>query len=464
MLKRMNDERGMAMVVAVMVTFVVLLLSVVVVNLAIHNSNQSGYDRRRIQSATAAEAGIDYYYNYLQLTPLATMNGNCSAATSATQTINSAPQAASFTATATFYDANQAVVTCPFSQTSPPVEAMIRSVGSVGNQVPLAFQTDMKLTPNYGGFSAAIISQGALTLGNNLTINGNTSNDADIYVYNGDFTGSNTPVIYGNVYVRAGNASLSNSTNVRGNLWANGSVSMANNSSVNGNVISSTSSISVLNSAHVFGNATAGTTITGTANIDGTKSPNTTSPTPPSQPFPQIPWVPTDWTNAGYTIQSFSDCTSAMTYILTNPSGNNVVRISAVCPLSFSNNTSISFNGNLAIFTDGSISMANSVSWTGIGGQRKLFFIDAYRTGLNCTGGAYDVSDSNNVSYLSTDVSFYSPCTVNINNLSSMTGQVIGGTVNINNQFTMNFKPVLVPGVGSIVGFNQDIVYLRQVP
>jgi hypothetical protein len=45
-----------------------------------------------------------------------------------------------------------------------------------------------------------------------------------------------------------------------------------------------------------------------------------------------------------------------------------------------------------------------------------------------------------------------------------MTGQVIGGNgVSLTNQFTMNFKPVLVPGVGNIDGFTQDIAYKREV-
>jgi len=35
--------------------------------------------------------------------------------------------------------------------------------------------------------------------------------------------------------------------------------------------------------------------------------------------------------------------------------------------------------------------------------------------------------------------------------------------VTITNSFTMNYSPVLVPGVPSLVGFDQGIVYLREV-
>ena len=54
-----DDERGVAMVVAVMVVFVVMLLATVVFSQAVHNSTASGYDRKRLQSVDAAEAGLN---------------------------------------------------------------------------------------------------------------------------------------------------------------------------------------------------------------------------------------------------------------------------------------------------------------------------------------------------------------------------------------------------------------------
>jgi len=75
MLTRIRDEeRGLAMVVALMVVFVVLLLSTVVAAQSIHNGNASGYDRRRLQSVGAAEAGLNYFYNYLEQTAVSTLS------------------------------------------------------------------------------------------------------------------------------------------------------------------------------------------------------------------------------------------------------------------------------------------------------------------------------------------------------------------------------------------------------
>jgi Tfp pilus assembly protein PilX len=43
-----DDDRGVAMVVAVMVVFVVMLLATVVFAQAVHNTTASGYDRKRL--------------------------------------------------------------------------------------------------------------------------------------------------------------------------------------------------------------------------------------------------------------------------------------------------------------------------------------------------------------------------------------------------------------------------------
>src|SRR5207249_10250524 len=59
MIKKFNEERGIAMVTALMVSLVVLFLSIVVVALSLHNSTISAFDRKRIQAIDAAEAGID---------------------------------------------------------------------------------------------------------------------------------------------------------------------------------------------------------------------------------------------------------------------------------------------------------------------------------------------------------------------------------------------------------------------
>ncbi len=57
------------MVISLMVAFVILILSTVVVAQSIHTLDSSGYDRRRLTSVNAAEAGTNFYYQYFQTTP-----------------------------------------------------------------------------------------------------------------------------------------------------------------------------------------------------------------------------------------------------------------------------------------------------------------------------------------------------------------------------------------------------------
>ncbi len=471
MLTRFRDERGMAMVLALLVAFVVLILSSVVVAQSIRTSNQSGYDRKRSQAVAAAEAGTNDFYALLRSVVIDELE-----CTPRAGTVASAPGDAAYTVTPVFYEADGDVMDCPAADPTPftdeyyPAAVLLESTGTVGGGAPRTIQTYVELAPIFDGFDAAVITQNGLDLDNNLTLNGYGSTNADIFVNSGNVTISNQPNIYGSIYVAQGTATVQNNSSIQGDLWAYGSITMTTGSAVLGDVMSTTGSISVSNPARVYGDATAAGSIADSSRIDGVESPNQPGlPSPPTQPLPKVYWDPQDWIDAGYTITTFNDCTSAKNWLL-NPANTNtdtkkVVRIQTVCSLSFTNNTTVSFGGDLAIVTDGSISMSQSVAWNGSAGSgHDLFFISAYRDGLNCSTGAYDVSDSNNVSYSNvTGVSFYSPCKVTIKNRSSMNGQVIGGTVEFQNQFTMNFVPVLIPGVGDVVGFEQDIAYIREV-
>jgi Tfp pilus assembly protein PilX len=93
-----RDERGVAMVVALGVAFVVMLLATVIFTQAIHNSNESAYGRRRLTAVSAAEAGLNYWYNYLQNTSPTSISS-----AAVTRSLGSSPATSSFTATPIFY-------------------------------------------------------------------------------------------------------------------------------------------------------------------------------------------------------------------------------------------------------------------------------------------------------------------------------------------------------------------------
>src|SRR6266508_2093911 len=115
------------MITAVLVTFVVMIMAGTAVSLSLHSSQQSANDRRRVDAIQAAEAGLDYYFSYLQSTGAGPMS--CSI----TQTLTNSP-ASTFTVTPTFYDGAGSLITCPPPSGVVPAYVLLRSVGqaSVG--------------------------------------------------------------------------------------------------------------------------------------------------------------------------------------------------------------------------------------------------------------------------------------------------------------------------------------------
>lgn len=343
-----------------------------------------------------------------------------------------------------------------------PAALSLHSEGTAG-ATTRRMESYVQLQPIYGGFDGAVVSESGLSLTNNLTINGDQSHDADVVVPNGNATISNNTSIAGSVYVPNGSATVFNNGLIKNDLWANGVVTISNNFQILGDVRSSTSAISITNNAHVGGSATAGTSIIGSANVSGGAYPNSPSAPPPAYSYPQIAWDDQDWVDAGYTVTNYTSCPPALAALAGQTlSGNRVIRIAAVCSLSFGGNTKVRFDGNLAVITDGSIRSSNNVKWEAVNGNRNLFLMSSYRSGLSCTGGAYDLVDSNNVGYPGASVLFYSPCAVTIANNSGFTGQVIGRPVSIANNFTMNYAPMVVPGTAT-VGFDQSIMFIREV-
>src|SRR3954464_15684636 len=65
-----RDEQGIAMVTAILVTAVVLILSVTAAAVSIHNTDQSGMDKRRTEVIAAADAGLDSSISLLVSKPM----------------------------------------------------------------------------------------------------------------------------------------------------------------------------------------------------------------------------------------------------------------------------------------------------------------------------------------------------------------------------------------------------------
>jgi Tfp pilus assembly protein PilX len=500
-----SDERGIAMITALMVTFVVAALALMVVQLSMHNVDQSNYDRKRVQSVNASEAGVDYTWNTIEQTAPQSLSFNTTTHLGTyTGTLGTGPGTASFTSSVKYLDANGAQMTTAPSQTVYPTYALITSVGTTNGTVNRTVQSYVKLTPIRQAIQSAVLinGSGTTTFGNNFTINGDQGNDGDVHIEYGNLAISNQPNIYGNVYVSGkncttanattcGTLSVSNNNVIHGNAWSWGTMNLVTNnqSTVLGTAQSSAAGIA--GSGVVGGNATAGTTIAAGLHISGSRYP--TSPTsqhPPAVSFPNVCWdtvgtsctgVGTEYTNVDaknnstgaatpdgtpdWTIVNYSDCTTAQNALTsTHYTADTVVRINATCNISIGLNKTVTFDKNLVIFTNGGITMANQNNWNGQN-NNSLAFIVGYQSGMttSCSTGNYNIQTGQYSNFNNVYVSFYSPCTITLNNLNSFSGQILGGDVSLSGNFTMTYKPVLLPGLGKIVGFQQDVVYEREI-
>ena len=128
-LKRLHsEEQGMALIVSLMVAFVILMLSSVVVAQSIHSLDASGDDRQRLTSYNAAEAGANAWWEDLQTTALVSLNCSTKAGV-----MNTQPNEAQYSASATFYDADGSTAhVLPDVQREPPLLREDRLDGLLG--------------------------------------------------------------------------------------------------------------------------------------------------------------------------------------------------------------------------------------------------------------------------------------------------------------------------------------------
>jgi hypothetical protein len=466
------------MIMSILVAFVVLTLSIYMIEQATRSQEQAARDRKRLTAVVAAEAGVNWYFNHIE-----TADPEELAATQAGEVI-SGPSSVTWAATATYYaDADG---TTPFagapSETNYPQSARIVSTGTSSDGSSRTMESFMALRPVYGGFDGALIANSSTTFTNNFTVSGNDGNDGDILVLNGNFSApSGLQSIAGSIYVSASGATALVGTSVRvyGSVWADGAVTINHSGAViDGDAKSTSSGVSVPNG--VVQNDAYYCTGVAPSNVSGSEIQTCALGPPPTTTFPQVRFVQSAWEANGYEVVTFTApnaCTDASTYIrgttagttynrgLGLPAGKTgvVVFIDDACALTLPNNTTITMNSDLAIVTRGAITLSQRSTWNGATSVRKLFFLSAYPDAGAASCPTQDITVGNNTSFNAfTNVSVYTPCTATMNNNNSQFyGQVIGATLSIGNLFSMTYRPVLIPGA-DITGFRQDVAYIRE--
>jgi len=477
--RRTREEDGVALVVALMVSFVVLMLTTVVVAQSIHSLDSSSYDRERLLSVNAAEAGINDWYQYLQTTGLDDLD--CSART---EDIATGPATATFDASAVFYaaDGTTQMDCAAFSEEYFPTFVAIRSTGEVSGQTPRSIETLVRLSPNYGGFGAAILAVNSTMFANQFDIYGDNGYDGDVYILEGDLVISQAINIRGNVYVPNGGATIANNATLWGNLWTRDGIDLSNPAIVKGSALSENGDIFGAPGGTIEGAAvTGGDVITGDGlTVLGTVSPDSDVETTPTQTFPTIGYDASAWQSQGYTICDATcyaaaigsnNCQKAYNWMRStwpaSSTGALVLRITGGSPCMFANgnNHTISIKANVAVISDWGFDLSLRSNWNGTAGDVKHMHFISVAPAASCPTGTVtkNVTVGNNTNFNSfVDVFFYTPCLATMRNQNAFAGQVMATDVSIENNFEMNYKPVLVPGSGEITGFKQDIAYVRE--
>src|SRR5437588_4210572 len=244
---RNRDERGIAMVTAILVSAVILTLSITAASISIHNTDQSGLDRRRTSVIAAADAGLDSSISLLVAKPMDQLPCSLSG------TMQTSP-AQQYDVTVSYYSQIGTYAQSPIPCSSStgvsstcngatqygqcPYRAVLTSTG---RSLPLTItpggkrtmQAEVRLSPTYASLSQAIFSNSTPSIANNTVINGYQGNDANIYT-NANFVCSNSVTDHGSVYAQ-GTGTLSQTCHVGGDFWANGSISMSNSALVDAN-------------------------------------------------------------------------------------------------------------------------------------------------------------------------------------------------------------------------------------
>ena len=365
---RHRDERGMALITAIMVGFIGTMFSVTMMYVAFHDQTASARNRSWGQSLHVAESGVHAAIAYLQNTsgvvPTGTVTGSTAEGT--------------YEYRITAFSRNR---------------YQIDSVASVGSAA--STQASRRLRVSMAppiSFRYALFSLSDVTTKNNNNVCGDIWANTYVEVYSNDSvlasTNSSCPDggTGGNGHVAAatGYISMGSNSTIEGDAWSGGydsngyGVAMSNGASIGGNAKASSSTPSCADdpshanydiggSGSVAGSATAWGSIT--ASVSGTNSPSTCTSAPATRSVPTYTFSAANYPAA--TLRSYAfpaDYATFNAYIAanrTNLSGTfYITGGGAAYPINLSD---VTVTGDLTIIATDSPIDANGLGGSGSG-------------------------------------------------------------------------------------------------
>ncbi len=475
--QRVRDDQGIAMVTAVLAMAVMALIATAAFTLASHSLDSSAGDRRRVQAIHAAEAGIDAYLLYLSnIAPTAaTQCPGGTGAPAATQTLTTTPSS-TFTITATFYTTlnGGSPVACPAQN---PGAVTIRSVGT-SSGVTRTIEALYGLGSLQGGFTlfnGAVYTEGNATFNSQATMlpPADSPNGGNLYS-NGNISLNAGGTIYGSVAAQ-GTLSIGGGAVIKQDALAKLQLTTSGGPTIYGNARSGTQGITTSNNTVVYGNANY---CTGTApiGVQGTSTgSDCTSGLPQTQPWTgnenypakQFTYTSADWSSKGWTVLTYADlpgstaCQQAQTFLPTITSGDYVLRLNSTCTLAYGGQSTINVKGNLAIISNGGLTMDSHATFTSTS-PYNLYLMFNILTPTPClTTGISFNAQAEIAQTLSTLL--YTPCTITFGAQSAnFKGQIVSGSVSFGAGATVSTVPMLIPG-SNPNGYEEKMSYRREV-
>jgi hypothetical protein len=394
-----SDERGITMVVTMIILFVVFALGAVWLGYADHAGSSAAHDRRRQQAVDAANAGLvvadaalarNSAYPGVDVTGFP---GGSAEFDVDVQVDPTDPTGFRRIVTATGY---------------APTKATATSTRTVRQLVEL----------DPVGFQYAMMSENAITTGSASAIVG------DIYA-NGSVTLGNSQDYVGNVYVQ-GNLTTGSNQNITGDVYATGNVTVGSTSTaVKGSVYAGGS---LTTGGTIYNDAVVAGTISNCAKVKGTCSPHTPPPPVAMQHLPRFTWNP-----ANYATVQTPTSGSQFVNTVSRKNASGVYYING--DVTFANNDDLYLVGDMTIVATGAIALPRQVQNRTPDGSTVQLSI------ISTNGGT--ITPSNNFTIPGTiRTLMYTTGLFDTKNSSAFSGSLYAGSLTNGAHVNVSYQPL----------------------
>lgn len=423
---RNGEERGFAMIVAMLVTTIVLVMTLGMLATGIHLQTATARDLRWNRALQVAEAGVDRAVYELQKSDAYTGSGGpVAAAGGEYETTVTTPKIGWRVVTSTGY--------VPSKTASNVVKRKIQVTYGPYASFKYALFSDTGLeVKNNNGTTGDVFANGSIVMKQNSGVKGSvTSALGTIYMENNALIQKNGSE-GGDAYTGGYDAS---------GLWG---LYLSNGATIDGNAFAQVETCQndrydIRNSGIIKGNAVAAGSINGTVN--GTKTPYNCQPRQPAKNLPEYHYDPdlygsvSEYTSAA-AFQAWADAHSASltgTHRVDDPDPNHVIDLGGK-----------TITGDFTLITNTLIDFNNNTSYSGPSDA----FVSLVSLNSSTDPPAINIKNNFIIPDPSPAVLVYSTGTIFVKNNAESNGAVYAGAISIKNNLDVTYDPRVERTVG----------------